>query len=334
MQRKKAISLISGGLDSTLATKLMLEQGIEVIGLNCRSPFCQCDHGDGCQNAAKKTAENFGIGLKRLNTAEEFLEMLKNPPHGYGSQMNPCIDCRILMLKKAKELMKETGASFIITGEVLGQRPMSQKGHTLKLIEKEAGVKDFVVRPLSTKVLDETEPERQGWISREKMQAISGRGRKTQIALAKEYSINDYPCPAGGCLLTNEGYARKVKDLIKHNELNLNSIAMLKIGRHFRIGQKSKLIIGRDEAENQRLLNMAKEGDSVFEPSEEIKGPVAIGKGEFKDEQSIEISCKIIGRYCDNAKEIKIKVTKKPLGLNEFISCNAFSDSEILQFRI
>jgi tRNA U34 2-thiouridine synthase MnmA/TrmU len=331
----KAISLISGGLDSTLATKLMVDQGIEVIGLNCRSPFCQCDHGQGCKSTAREITKKFGIELRQINTSLEFLEVIKNPAHGYGSNINPCIDCRILMLKKAKELMQEIGASFIITGEVLGQRPMSQKGPTLRLIEKEAGLVGFVVRPLSAKVLEPTEPEKLGWIDREKMLSVSGRGRKEQISLAKEFNINDYPCPAGGCLLTNEGYANKVRDLIKYNELTLENIVFLKIGRHFRVGPYSKLIVGRDEKENLKLLDMAKDGDFVFEPSEEIKGPVAIGRGEFKDEKQIELSISIVGRYCDDGPiNLQIKVRKFPSDFKEMISCQPFKDSELFSFRI
>jgi len=330
----KAISLISGGLDSTLATKLILDQGIEVVGLNCKSPFCLCDHGKGCKSAAKEISEKFGIELKYINTSLDFLEIVKNPPHGYGSNINPCVDCRILMLKKAKELMQQIGALFIITGEVMGQRPMSQKRPTLRLIEKEAGLVGFIVRPLSAKVLEPTEPEKLGWVDRNKLLSISGRGRKDQIALAKEFSVYDYPCPAGGCLLTNEGYANKVRDLIKHDELRLENIALLKMGRHFRIDSQSKLIVGRDEKENQRLLDIAQEGDTVFEPIEEIRGPVALGKGSF-DKKQIEQSCRIIGRYCDESGEdLQIKIRKVSTDYEKAISCSPFKDEELTPLRI
>lgn len=331
----KAISLISGGLDSSLATKLILDQGIQVIGLNCRSPFCQCDHGLGCGSVTKIISKQFGIELKHINTSVEFLEIVKKPKHGYGSYMNPCIDCRILMFKKAKDLMQEVGASFIVTGEVLGQRPMSQKGHTLRLIEKEASVAGFVVRPLSAKVLEATEPEKLGWVDREKFLSVSGRGRKTQISLAKEFNINDYPCPAGGCLLTNEGYARKVKDLIRHDEFTLENIALLKTGRHFRIDSHSKLIVGRDEKENLKLLGLAKEGDFIFEPTEEIKGPVALGRGGFQNEKSIEQSLRIIGRYCDNGHiNLQIKTRRYPCDTSYLTACLPFKDEELTPFRI
>jgi len=330
----KVISLISGGLDSSLATKIILDQGIEVVGLNCVNPFSVCGHNSNCNCVVKRICKKLGIELRVINLSEEFLEILKNPSYGYGSNMNPCIDCRIMILKKAKGLMHEIGANFIVTGEVVGQRPMSQKRPTLRLIEKKAGVEDILVRPLSAKLLEPGKPERLGWVNRDKLFAISGRSRKEQINLAKQFNIDDYLTPAGGCLVTNEGYTRKVKDLIKHNKLSLENIALLKAGRHFRINPKTKLIVGRDEKENQKLLDMAREGDFIFEPLEEIRGPVALGRGEFLDEQ-IDLSCRIIGRYCDDKdRELRIRVRKYPCDKEHTISCLPFKDSELFSFRI
>ncbi|MFC1645972.1 hypothetical protein ACFL2Y_02205 [Candidatus Omnitrophota bacterium] len=329
----KAISLISGGLDSTLATKLILEQGIEVIGLNCISPISKCDHNN-CNCIVKRSAENLGIELKVIDFTKEFLSIVKNPSHGYGSNMNPCIDCRILLLKKAKQLMQDTGAKFIITGEVVGQRPMSQNRPTLLMIEKKAEVRDILVRPLSAKLLEPTEPERSGWIDREKLLSISGRGRKEQLSLAQKFDIGDYSTPAGGCFLTYEGYARKIEDLIKHNALDLENVTLLKIGRHFRISSSSKLIVGRDEKENQKLLDVAQKDDTVFEPIEEIRGPVALGRGEF-DEKQIELSSMIIGRYCDNGyTNLQITIRKCPSDDQKVISCSPLKDNELIPFRI
>ncbi len=203
MTRIKAVSLISGGLDSGLATRLMLELGVELVALNFRSPFCLCNKRGGCSFEAKNLSDRLGIGLKVVSVFDEFVEIVKNPPHGYGSNLNPCIDCRILMFKTAKKFMQEIGASFIVTGEVLGQRPMSQKSPTLRLIEKESGLEGLILRPLSAKLLPETIPEKNGWVNREKLLSISGRGRKEQISLVKEFEMGDYPCPSGGCLLTD-----------------------------------------------------------------------------------------------------------------------------------
>jgi tRNA U34 2-thiouridine synthase MnmA/TrmU len=243
----KAIVLLSGGLDSTLAARIVLSQGISLEALNFLTPFCTCTkRGESCL-ASQKAVKTLGIPLKVFNVSEEYLNVLKNPKYGYGSNMNPCIDCRIFMFKKAKDFMLESGASFIVTGEVLGQRPMSQRRNTMLLIEKEAGLDDLILRPLSAKFLPPTIPEREGWINRDKLLAIHGRSRKPQIKLAEDLGIRDYPCPAGGCLLTDPIFAKRVKDLMVHQiDFSLNDIHLLKIGRHYRLSPKLKLIIGRN----------------------------------------------------------------------------------------
>ncbi len=330
----KAISLISGGLDSALATKLILDQGIDVVALTCVTPFAKCNHKGDCNCTIRKLVDKLGIELKVVDISKDFLPILKNPSHGFGSNMNPCIDCKILILKKAKELMPQLGAKFLISGEVVGQRPMSQKRPTLKMIEKKADVSGILIRPLSAKVLEPTEPEKNNWIDREELLGISGRSRKDQIVLADKFNITEYSAPAGGCFLTNEGYARKIKDLVKHDTLDLENVNILKIGRHFRIGSKSKLIVGRDEKDNLNLLDIAQQGDTVFEPSEEIRGPVALGKGSF-DEQQIELSCKIIGRYCDESKkELQIRIRKVPADYEKVLSYPPFKDEELVPLRI
>lgn len=296
----KAIALISGGLDSTLATKLIQELGIELVCLNTVTPFCQCNHrsAQGCFHGAQDVAKELGLKLISINVAQEFLPIVKSPKHGYGSHMNPCIDCRILLFKKAKELMQQEGASFLVSGEVLGQRPMSQRLRAMRLIEKEADVEGLVLRPLSARVLVPTIMEEQKWIEREKLLAISGRGRREQFDLAVHFGIKDYPCPAGGCLLTDPGFSRRLKDLLDHEEFNLENILLLKVGRHFRLNQQAKLVVGRNEQENQRLSNLSKEGDLVFSPEEEIAGPTCLGRGKF-DPGLIKLACGISSYYCD-----------------------------------
>src|SRR4030043_332803 len=194
----KAIALPSGGLDSTLAAKVVMEQGVELEALNFLTVFCTCTHrGESCL-ASQKAVDSLGIPLRVFNVSEEYLDVVKHPKHGYGSNMNPCIDCRIFMLKKAKAYMEDGGASFIVTGEVLGQRPMSQRRDAMRLIEKEAGLEGFILRPLSAKFLPVTVPEKEGWVKRETLPEFQGRSRKPQIKLADHYGIRDYPCPAGG----------------------------------------------------------------------------------------------------------------------------------------
>src|SRR3990172_5077850 len=210
----KALALLSGGLDSTLAAKVILEQGIELEALNFLTVFCTCTNRGATCLASQKAVETLGIPLKVFNISEEYLEIVKHPKHGYGSNMNPCIDCRIFIMKKTKAYMEKSGASFIVTGEVLGERPMSQRRDAMRLIEKEAGLEGVILRPLSAKLLPVTVPEKEGWVNRETLLAFQGRSRKPQMKLADHYGIHDYPSPAGGCLLTDPGFARRMKDLM------------------------------------------------------------------------------------------------------------------------
>ena len=306
----RAIALLSGGLDGTLAVKIMLEQGIEITAVNFSTSLCQCNRQSDCGlSEAQKAADRLGVELKIFNVAAELLELVKSPKHGYGKNLNPCIDCRILMNRKAKEYMQEIGASFIITGEVLGQRPMSQHKAALRLIEKESGLAGLILRPLSAKLLPASIPEEKGWVDRERFLAISGRSRKPQMALAKKYQIGDYPSPAGGCLLTDSGFSRRLKDLINYSEITLTDIELLKAGRHFRISERAKVVVGRNEEENTKLTSLRKSGDIYFRP-EGIKGPVAIGRGKFSQED-LQFSSRIIARYCDHNGNGKIKITNQ-----------------------
>jgi len=211
------------------------------------------------------------------------------------------------MHKKAKEYMEKIGASFVVTGEVLGQRPMSQHRVALRMIEKESGLEGLVLRPLSAKLLPLTIPEIEGWVKRERLLEISGRSRKVQMALAESYEIKDYPCPAGGCLLTDSGFARRMKDLLSFAEVTLNDIELLKVGRHFRLSQKARLVVGRDKEENEKLFRLAKEDDICFRPVE-VKGPIGIGRGSFND-NLVFLASQIVARYSDGALFHKVKIS-------------------------
>ncbi|MCX6672385.1 MAG: 7-cyano-7-deazaguanine synthase [Methanothrix sp.] len=332
----KAIILLSGGLDSTLAAELMSREGLELLAVNFKTPFCLCDRHSsnlGCGSNARRVAEAIGIDLKIINAAKDFLEVLKKPEHGYGANMNPCIDCRILFFRKSKELMGEFGASFIITGEVLGQRPMSQFRRQMNIIEKEADLDGLVLRPLSDKLLAPTIPEKNGWISRERMLDIAGRSRKPQMALAKDLGINDYPCAAGGCLLTDPEFANRIRDLIKHDELDMQNIDLLKAGRYFRLSRSAKLIVGRNENENKMLTMLAKEGDYVFEPAT-INGPIAVGKGTFTADL-LEVACRIVARYSDRDGEPDADISYKRLPDSEgwMIKASFLDDEELTRLR-
>jgi tRNA-specific 2-thiouridylase len=304
----KAIALLSGGLDSTLAARVIIEQGLELEALNFMTVFCTCTNRGATCLASQKAVETLGIPLKVFNVSEEYLEVVKHPRHGYGSNMNPCIDCRIFMLKKAKARMEESGSAFIVTGEVLGQRPMSQRRDAMRLIEKEAGLEGLILRPLSAKGLPVTIPEKEGWVDREKLLKIQGRSRKPQIELAGHYGIHDYPCPAGGCLLTDPGFAKRVKDLMVHNpDFSLNDVHLLKMGRHFRLSHGVKLVVGRNEEENQKIQTFA-QGEDILLKVSSFPGPLSLLRGKFEQED-IEKAAAITAHY-SKAKDLKnIEVT-------------------------
>ena len=292
----KAIALLSGGLDSTLAIKVVLEQGIEVEALNFITLFCRCTTKGSTCLASQKAAKRLGIGLRVVNISEEFLEVVKRPKHGYGKNVNPCLDCRVLMFRKGREYMKQNGASFIVTGEVLGERPMSQRRDAMQIIERESGLQGLILRPLSAKLLPLIVPERKGWVSRERMLAIAGRSRKPQIKLASDYGIKDYPCPAGGCLLTDPGFALRMKDLMKNRpDFSLNDVHLLKLGRHFRLTSLAKVVVGRNEGENDKILSLAKEGDTILRVKN-FPGPLALARGEVRRQEILQ-SAIITAKY-------------------------------------
>lgn len=334
MERKnreniKAVSLFSGGLDSTLAARIIQEQEIEVIAVHLSTPFIS--KGKESYETSKRIAREIGVCFKHIEIKEEYLEMLKNPKYGFGSALNPCIDCHILMLKKASEYMKEPEASFIVTGEVLGQRPMSQKKKDLKIVEKESGLKGLILRPLSAKLLSSTIPEKKGWVEREKLFDIQGRSRTRQMKLAKKYNIKNYLTPAGGCLLTEPGFSRRLEDLRKYKpDFNLKDVEFLKVGRHFRLTPKAKLVVGRDEEENNKLDDLSTEEEIIFYPMN-VKGPLAVGRGVFSEESSL-IASKITARYSKDASEYKIKCKK---GKKEkYFSVSSMQPSKVKKYRL
>lgn len=308
---KKAVALLSGGLDSTLAIKLMLDQGVEVHALNFLTVFCNCTS-KGCAHQATKVAEEFGVPIKVMNITKEYMEVVKNPKYPRGRNMNPCIDCRIFTFKKAKEFMKEIGASFIITGEVTGQRPMSQRKQAILTIEKESGLEGLIVRPLSAKFFEPTLPEKSGIIDRDKLLDIDGRRRTRQIALAKDFGINDYPCPAGGCLLTDKCFSERLKDLLKYNAgYDISDLHLLKIGRHFKISDELRFLVGRDEQDNAKLVSFSKAGDYIFDILD-IPSAVGLARGKVT-ESDIEKMASLLARYSDsNGKSVNVSYRQLP----------------------
>ncbi len=250
--KPKAIGLLSGGLDSTLAVRVIAEQGYDVTAINFETHFCNCATKVTCGKTKHTGMDN--IDYRKMFTGPEYLELVKNPPHGHGKNMNICIDCRIFMLKKAKEIMNEEGADFIFTGEVLGQRPMSQNRDSIDLIERESGLEGKLLRPLSAKKMKPTIAEQEGKLDREKLYGFTGRSRTDQMNLAKELGITEYPSPAGGCLLTDQEFAKKLRDALDHGEENFREMKKLKLGRHYRLEDGTKIIAGREDKENEILM--------------------------------------------------------------------------------
>lgn len=292
----KAVALFSGGLDSILAVKLIREQRIEVRGVNFKTPFFGLDK-------TYAAIKNIDIDLEIIDITQELLEILRNPKHGFGKNMNPCIDCHALMFKKAGEYMTRIGASFILSGEVLGERPMSQNRNSLNIIERESGFEGRILRPLSALLLAETIPEKEGLVERNKLLDISGRSRKRQIELAAKMGIEDYPSPAGGCKLTEPAFSKRLRDLFTQGVFSLEEIELLKLGRHFRLSRDIKLVVGRNKEENKQLLNFFQNEDFLFE-AKNLKGPVSLlKKGSKVNNELIDKSCRITARYCDRNEE-------------------------------
>lgn len=332
----KAVALISGGLDSTLATRIIQDLGLELIALNTVSPFCLCNShpSGGCFHGVSAVVKSLGLRLVSVSVSEEMLEIVKRPKYGYGSNMNPCIDCRILLFRKAKSLMQQEGAAFVITGEVLGQRPMSQKLQTMRLIERESGLEGLVLRPLSARVLEATIPEKEGWVDRESLFKISGRGRRQQFTLAAELGIKDYPCPSGGCLLTDPEFSKRLADLLRHGVFSLEEVRLLKLGRHFRVLPEAKLVVGRNEKENNQLLDLAKAGDYLFYPLD-LPGPTSLARGALTPE-ALELCFKITARYCDHngAQNIDIAYRRFPEEKDSVFSAPVFTQDIAASMRI
>jgi tRNA-uridine 2-sulfurtransferase len=306
----KAVALLSGGLDSTLAVKMLREQGVEVHALNFNTGFCLTDHarkirktGDmkKLRNEALRAGADLDVEVEIVDISQEYLEILTKPKHGYGSGANPCIDCRTFMLKKAREHMEAIGADFVATGEVLGQRPMSQMRPTMDLIERESGLKGKLLRPLSAKHLPPTEAEKTGLIDREQLGDVRGRSRAGQMSLAEKLQITDYPQPAGGCcFLTDENYAVKFHDFMAHwdghRELKIEDFLILKVGRHFRLHPELRCIVGRMEGENHFLAHFGAGHWLMTTP--DFMGPTTWVDGEPNDAE-LATMAQLTVRYSD-----------------------------------
>ena len=310
--RPKAVGLVSGGLDSTLAAEMMVRQGLDVTGLYFSTGFCKTDHRRAVQrekdrdparlrNEALRAGAEGGFPVEIVDVAEEYLqEVVLHPKHGYGQHINPCIDCRIFMLRKAKDYADAIGAETVFTGEVIGQRPFSQYRSALRLIEEQSGLEGRLLRPLSANHLEPTRAEQKGLIDRDALGSFGGRSRRGQEDLAREYGIEDFPQPSGGCcFLADAAYARRFKDLVAHlgtESIDQEQVLLLKVGRQFRLSPQAKLHVGRDDAENRFLQRFAP-GRWRIE-AEGLEGPTGIVNGVPED-SDLELAAAIVARYAD-----------------------------------
>ncbi len=315
---RKAVALISGGLDSMLAAKLVQEQGVHVEGINFYTGFCveghthairRKDRAKPKRNNALWVAEKLGIKLHIIDVIDEYKDVVINPKHGYGANLNPCLDCKGFMVRKAHQWLEENGFDFIITGEVIGQRPMSQRRDTMPVVARESGAGGLLLRPLCAKLLPPTIPETQGWVDREKLLDLSGRTRKPQMALAERYGLHDYAQPAGGCcFLTNEQYSAKLADLWRsrgRRDYELDDIMLLKVGRHLRPRPHFKLIIGREEGENNYLEGYRHQYTRLSTLSH--PGPVALIDGQLQDDD-LELAARLVARFSQGRDASRVEV--------------------------
>ncbi len=274
----KAIALYSGGLDSTLAIALIERLGIEVQPIIYTSPFGDRHGPEGWQKKADQVRREFQKELLMIPFDEELIGLVKQPHFGWGKHLNPCIDCHLQMLRKSRQVLKEQGADFVITGEVLGQRPMSQNKAALELIDRECGLEGLLLRPLSAKVLSPTIPEQKGWVDRTQLLDLQGRSRKPQLALARAWGLQHYGSPAGGCLLTDEHFSKKVKNLMEADMLEPSNVWWIQPGRYFNLNEQCKLMVARNEDECRRLEELVHPQDIVLKPKS-VPGPTAVLRG-------------------------------------------------------
>ncbi len=320
----RAVALISGGLDSLLAAKIVVNQGVHVEGLNFIIGF------EGKNNPAIKVAEQLRIKLHVIDIVDEFKTIMANPKHGYGARLNPCLDCKILMIKKAKQWLKQNKFDFIITGEVVGQRPKSQRRDTMSVVIKESGTENLLLRPLCAKNSPLTLPEQKRWVKRELLYSFNGRSRKPQIELANQLGITNYSQPAGGCLLTDKNFCDRLLDLWQYRgtkDYSKTDLDLLKIGRHLRPKSNFKIVIGRNEAENNVLEKYCKSFTHLYPLSH--LGPLAVLHGDFSSED-INLAARIVARFSKGreAKQVQVQVVASK-GDSQIINVELISANEI-----
>jgi tRNA U34 2-thiouridine synthase MnmA/TrmU len=329
----KAIALLSGGLDSTLAVLLLRRQDIEVTAVTFLMHFgCDMSDSSSCSSDSSSDAARYGFTVKLCHLGDKFTEIVKNPKYGHGRNMNPCIDCRILMLREARALMEMTGADFVSTGEVLGQRPMSQRRDTFPVIDREAGLEGYVLRPLSAKLMKPTVAELRGLVNRELLRDFSGRSRKPQMALAREFGLEEYPPPAGGCLLTDPIFSYRLRELLAHvPDPTVKDLHLLRVGRHFRLPSGRLVVVGRNEAENNALQAIAERDVHLW--VEGYGSPLTV-LGADASEDDIMTAAALCARYSSARRLPEVEVTIERNGQIRTVTLPPASDDVIDSLRI
>lgn len=326
--KRKGVVLLSGGLDSTLAAKILLRQGVELEAINFQTMF-GC-----CKDDARQVAHELGIHFTMIPVGMDYLELVKNPKHGVGKGINPCVDCRSYMFRLAKKLMQTVGASFVVSGEVLGQRPMSQRSDCFDTIEKETDLVGLIVRPLSAKLLEPSLPEKEGIVDREKLYDIAGRSRAGLLKLAKEFGIENPPQPSTGCALTEPEFAKKVKDLFQHGQDGERwQFEILKVGRHLRLDPEAKVILGRELSENEYLEYLHPKGTTLLTPVN-FAGPTAllVGPGTF---ERLEAASRVILSYTKHLPPETPQVRWENEGANRILEIeSALAEAALAPLRI
>ncbi len=317
----QALGLISGGLDSQLAVCVLREQGIVVEAAFCESPFYDAEW-------ARRAAAALGVFLHVIDFSRDIVELLEHPTHGFGSCMNPCLDCHARMIARARRLSEDLGLDFVFTGEVLGQRPMSQRRHGLDMVARDSGYADMLLRPLSARLLPPTFPERAGWVDRDRLLDIEGRGRRRQFDLARHYGLKDFPTPAGGCKLTEPNFCRRLRDLKEHEGLRgVPSLRLLSVGRHFRLTPSVKIVVGRHEADNAAIEGMADLYDLLLKP-ETVPGPTVLAPLTAGDGE-IRMAAAICARYSDVAEDAEVEISIRSARDNRCLSVRPAARSEV-----
>ncbi len=325
---KKALILLSGGLDSLLAYKIIEKEGVDVLGIHYINPIATR-----YPEKAEEIFQKNNLKYIQISNFKDFLKMLKAPKFGFGKNLNPCIDCRLLNIRLAVEEMKSRHFDFLVTGEVQGQRPKSQLRRALDTIESASGVKGLLLRPLSAKILHPTVPELKGWVNRENFYGIQGRSRSIQMRITKEFNITDYASPGGGCPLTEKEYSKKIKDILEYDLLNPDQVALLNIGRHFRLNKKIKFIVGRNNEDNLKLLKMSETLSCVVIDEKTVNGPVAILIGN-PDNNDLRLAMRIVASYTKVSGDIVMKWKNSLDKIWEDIIVTPFTRKEIEKYRI